>query len=94
MSKQVRASHILVKTEEQIKELRERILAGEKFEDLAAQYSDCPSGANGGDLGYFPEGVMVKEFNDLCFTMNKGDLSEPVKTQFGWHIIYLTDIME
>jgi len=51
----------------------------------------CPSGANGGDLGFFGKGVMVKEFEDAAFSMNVGDLSEPIQTQFGWHLLYLTD---
>ena len=67
------------------------ILNGKKFEDVAAAVSLCPSGANGGDLGFFGKGVMVKEFEDAAFSMNIGDLSEPIQTQFGWHLLYLTD---
>ena len=94
MTKQVRASHILVETKEQAEQIREEILGGKKFEDVAAMVSMCPSGANGGDLGYFGKGMMVKPFEDACFSMNVGDLSEPIKTQFGWHLIELTDIQE
>lgn len=94
MEKQVRASHILVETKEQAEQLREEILNGKKFEDVAAMVSMCPSGANGGDLGYFGRGMMVKPFEDVCFSMNVGDLSEPIQTQYGWHLIELTDIQE
>ena len=94
MEKQVRASHILVETKEEAEKIREEILGGNKFEDLAAMVSMCPSGANGGDLGYFGKGMMVKPFEDACFSMKVGDLSEPVETQFGWHLIELTDIQE
>lgn len=90
MSK-VRASHLLVKTEEEVNELREEILGGAKFEDVAARVSMCPSGANGGDLGFFSKGQMVKEFEDAAFTMEVGEISMPIQTQFGWHLIYLTD---
>ena len=88
---EVRASHLLVKTEEEAKQLREEILNGKKFEDVATEVSLCPSGANGGDLGFFGKGVMVKEFEDAAFSMNVGDLSQPIQTQFGWHLLYLTD---
>ncbi len=91
MTTEVRASHLLVQTEEEAKQLREEILNGKKFEDVAQEVSLCPSGANGGDLGFFGKGVMVKEFEDAAFSMNVGDLSEPIQTQFGWHLLYLTD---
>ena len=91
MTTEVRASHLLVQTEEEAKQLREDILNGRKFEDVAAEVSMCPSGANGGDLGFFGRGVMVREFEAAAFSMNVGDLSEPIHTQFGWHLLYLTD---
>ena len=94
MEKQVRASHILVETREEAKKLREEIINGKEFEDVAALTSMCPSGAQGGDLGYFGRGMMVKPFEDTCFSMNVGDLSEPIETQFGWHLITVTDIQE
>lgn len=94
MEKQVRASHILVETKEEAEKIREEILSGKKFEDVAAMVSMCPSGANGGDLGYFGKGMMVKPFEDACFSMKVGDLSQPIETQFGWHLIELTDIQE
>lgn len=91
---QVRASHLLVQTEEEAKQLREEILAGKAFADVAAEVSMCPSGANGGDLGFFGKGQMVKPFEDAAFSMEVGDVSEPIQTQFGWHLIYLADKKE
>jgi peptidyl-prolyl cis-trans isomerase C len=87
----VKASHILVKTEEEAKKLKDEIASGKDFADIAKQVSLCPSGRNGGDLGYFTKGQMVKEFEDACFSMKVGDVSNPIKTQFGYHLIYLTD---
>jgi len=89
---QVRAAHILVKTQDEAKDLRDKIVAGEiKFEDAAAQYSQCPSGARGGDLGYFGRGMMVKEFEIPSFNEPVGTVTEPIQTQFGWHLIYVID---
>lgn len=88
---QVKASHLLVKTEEEAKKLKEEILAGKLFADVAAEVSLCPSGASGGDLGYFGKGQMVKEFEEAAFSMEIGEVSEPIQTQFGWHLIELTD---
>ena len=86
----VSASHILVDSEEKALELLAKIRAGEiTFEDAAAEHSSCPSGRNGGNLGEFGHGQMVPEFDEACFTMEVGALSEPVKTQFGYHIIRL-----
>lgn len=91
MTNQVKASHILVKTEDEAKKLLEEINAGKAFADAAAEVSLCPSGANGGDLGYFERGMMVKPFEDAAFALEKiGQISEPVQTQFGWHLIQLT----
>lgn len=91
MTTRVRASHLLVKTEAEAKELRTKILNGElKFEDAAAMVSLCPSGAQGGDLGFFGKGQMVKPFEDACFSMELNEISEPIETQFGWHLIQLT----
>lgn len=87
----VRAAHILVKDEAQAKELKTRIENGEKFEALAQKYSLCPSGENGGDLGYFTKHQMVKPFEDAAFQTEVGQISEPVKTQFGWHLIKVYD---
>ena len=91
MPQEVRASHILVKTEEEANKLYEDIKAGKNFADIAAMVSLCPSGANGGDLGFFGKGMMVKPFEDAAFSLDIGELSKPVETQFGWHLILVTD---
>ncbi len=91
MTTEVRASHILVKTEQEAKDLYDEIKNGKAFADVAAEVSLCPSGAVGGDLGYFGRGMMVKPFEDAAFNMEVGEVSQPVQTQFGWHLIYLTD---
>jgi len=91
MSEQVRASHILVKTEEEAKILKNNIKNAEDFAAAAQQHSSCPSSANGGDLGFFPRGMMVKPFEDAAFDLEIGKISDPVKTQFGWHLILVTD---
>lgn len=94
MSKQVRASHLLVESKDEAERLRSEIINGKEFEDVAALVSMCPSGAKGGDLGYFSKGQMVKPFEDACFSMEIGEISMPIETQFGWHLIKLTDIKE
>ena len=87
----VNASHILVDSEEKAKEIHAKIVAGNTtFADAAKANSSCPSGAQGGELGEFGHGQMVKEFEDAAFAMEVGELSEPVKTQFGWHLITVT----
>ncbi len=91
MPTEVHASHILVKSEDQAILLKAKIDGGESFEDLAKQNSECPSGANGGDLGWFGRGMMVAPFEKACFTMDDGEVSEPVQTQFGWHLIKLVE---
>ncbi len=86
----VDASHILVDSEEKANELLTKINSGEiSFEDCARQNSSCPSSSNGGSLGEFTKGQMVPEFDNACFTMNVGEISGPVKTQFGYHLIKL-----
>lgn len=87
----VNASHILVDTEEMALELLSKIKGGEiSFEDAAAEHSNCPSRANGGNLGDFGKGQMVPEFDVAVFAMEVGEISEtPVKTQFGYHLIKL-----
>ena len=90
---QVRASHILVNSEAQALRLKSEIEKDEiTFEDAAKKYSLCPSGQNGGDLGYFGRGMMVKEFEDASFTLPLGKVSNPVKTQFGYHLIKVTGV--
>ncbi len=87
---QVRASHILVPTEDKANWIYKEIKNGKSFEKLAKEYSDCPSKANGGDLGYFGKGQMVGEFEKVAFSLKEGEISKPVKTQFGYHIIKVT----
>lgn len=87
----VKASHILVPTEEEAQTVKTMLDEGEDFAMLARQYSKCPSKAAGGDLGYFKRGQMVKEFEKAAFSLPVGQVSEPVQTQFGWHIIKVTD---
>ena len=88
MANKVHAKHILVKTEEEAKEVLYDITTGGKdFSDVAKEKSQCPSGKNGGDLGWFGRSQMVKEFEDAAFSLEVGKVSQPVKTQFGWHII-------
>lgn len=89
---QVHALHILVEEEATGKEVLEKLKAGEKFEDLAAQYSiDTGSKDQGGDLGWFPKGVMVSEFEEAAFALEPGETSALVQTQFGYHIIRVVE---
>lgn len=83
----VKASHILVDNEDKAKEILTDLNNGMSFEEAATNFSSCPSKENGGDLGEFTRGQMVPEFDEAVFNMEEGDLSEPVKTQFGYHII-------
>ncbi len=91
MTDEVKASHILVKTEQEAIDLYNKINEGLAFEEAAKDYSLCPSGQEGGDLGYFGRGMMVKPFEDAAFELEVGKVSNPVKTQFGWHLILVTD---
>ena len=94
---QVLCQHILVKGSDdtaldKIKEIRERIVSGKSdFAAEAKEHSDCPSGAEGGSLGWFGRGMMVPEFDKVAFEMKKGEVSGVVSTQFGYHIIYKAD---
>ena len=93
MTEEIRASHLLVKTEQEAKDIRKKITEdGVDFAEAAKEYSFCPSKADGGDLGYFGKGQMVKPFEDAAFALKKNEISQPVKTQFGWHLIVVTDI--
>ena len=83
----VAARHILVDHEHEAKDLVQKMSDGTSFEDLAEKFSKCPSGKNGGDLGEFGKGRMVKEFEDVAFGLDIDQVSEPIKTQFGYHII-------
>jgi len=92
MAKKVNASHILVKTEQEANVIYYDVTHGKDFKEVAMAKSLCPSKKKGGNLGWFGRGQMVKEFEDACFSMNKGDISKPVKTQFGWHVIKVDDV--
>lgn len=83
----VSARHILVKTEEEANKVKEEINGGLSFADAAMKYSSCPSKEQGGNLGEFSKGMMVPEFEKASFEAEIGVLTEPVKTQFGYHLI-------
>lgn len=89
---EVRARHILVEKEEDAKEIAEALRGtDEDFAKLAAEKSTGPSGASGGDLGFFKKGDMVAPFAEAAFAMQPGDISDPVQTRFGWHVIKLEE---
>lgn len=87
----VHAIHILVRTEEEAKTILEELGKGTSFAQLAQEKSICPSGKKGGDLGWFGRGKMVKPFERAAFSMKKGEVSQPVKSDFGWHIIKVVE---
>lgn len=99
MSDQVRASHILLSTDGKeaetvlavIQDLHTQISDGASFAELAAKHSACPSGSRGGDLGSFGPGMMVPEFDKVSFELEVGELSGPVQTNFGYHLIQRTE---
>lgn len=88
---QIRASHILVEDQEQAEDLKKQIDEGASFDTIARQHSLCPSKRNGGDLGWFGKGQMVKPFEEAAFRLTPGQVSNPVKTQFGFHLIKVTE---
>lgn len=89
---EISASHILNESEEACKEAYEKIKNREiDFATAAREYSSCPSKEQGGSLGFFARGRMVPEFEDAAFAMKVGEISQPVKTQFGYHIIMVDD---
>jgi len=104
--KQIKARHILLKvspdaseseetkTKEKALSLLKRLKDGEDFPTLAKKYSQGPTASKGGDLGYFTQGKMVKPFEELAFSLKKGEIGGPVKSQFGWHIIRIDDIKD
>ena len=81
------ARHILVESEQTCEDLKTKILSGEDFGALAGEHYKCPSGSNGGDLGEFGAGQMVKEFDEIVFSADIGTVQGPVKTQFGYHLL-------
>ena len=89
-----RARHILVPTKDACDDLKTKIEDGTDFVEVAKEYSQCPSSAQGGDLGEFNPGQMVKEFDDIVFSAELGKVHGPVKTQFGYHLIEITNRIE
>ena len=87
MGNKIKCSHILVEKQSQALQLLEEIKKGKKFGAVAREVSTCPSSKKDGDLGYFTKGMMVKEFEDVAFNLEVGEMSPPVKTQFGYHLI-------
>lgn len=87
---QIRASHILVETLDEANNVLNDLKNGVMFEDIAKEKSKCPSGKHGGDLGVFNQGMMVKPFEDATLQLAKDEISPPVQTQFGFHIIKRT----
>jgi len=87
---QVSARHILVPDLNTATTLKQQITEGSDFGQLAQAHSTCPSRASGGNLGSFGRGMMVKSFEDAAFGLEVGSVSEPVQTQFGWHLIHRT----
>lgn len=84
------ARHILVETEEVCEDLKQQIQGGRDFASIAQEFSACPSGKSGGDLGTFSKGQMVKEFDEVVFNNSVNEVHGPVKTQFGYHLIEIT----
>ena len=83
----VTAQHILVNQEFEVKDIQKKLAEGISFEDLARDFSTCPSGKEGGNLGEFGKGMMVPSFEKAAFALLPGEVSEPVRTQFGFHLI-------
>ena len=93
-AKQAECSHILVDTEQKAIDIKTDIVAGNiEFDEAAKKFSSCPSSRKGGSLGKFGPGAMVKEFDEAVFNEDNkiGDVVGPVKTQFGWHLLLVTD---
>lgn len=88
----VHALHILVKTEAEANELLFDLKRGKDFGEVARTRSLCPSGKKGGDLGWFGKGQMVPEFDKAAFSLKVGEISKPVKTKFGYHIIKVVEV--
>ncbi|MFP7299392.1 peptidylprolyl isomerase [Neobacillus niacini] len=94
-AEQVKASHILVEDEATAKEVKQKLAEGADFGELAKEYStDEGSKENGGELGFFPKGTMVTEFEDAAFSLPKGEISDPVKSDYGYHIIKVEEKKE
>lgn len=92
--KKASARHILVSSEEQCQQLKNEIEGGADFGEIARKHSRCPSGAQGGDLGEFGPGMMVREFDEVVFSADLNKVQGPVKTQFGYHLLEVTSRSE
>ena len=90
-STEFNAAHILLETEDEALAAKARVTAGEAFADVARDVSTGPTGPNGGNLGWFGPGQMVPAFEEAVAAMSVGDISDPVQTQFGWHVINLIE---
>lgn len=84
------ARHILVSTQEECENLKQQIENGSDFAEMAKNHSQCPSGRQGGELGQFSPGQMVKEFDQVVFNEEVGKVHGPIKTQFGYHLVEIT----
>ncbi len=92
MAQKVHAKHILVDNREHARQIKQELDEGkESFEEMAKKKSEGPSGKKGGDLGWFGRGDMVKPFERKSFDLDEGEISEPVETEFGWHLIKKVD---
>ncbi len=83
----IKARHILVSQEYEANDLLQSLAQGKSFEELAKAFSQCPSKEDGGDLGEFGRGAMVPSFDEAAFALAVGEVSKPVRTQFGYHLI-------
>jgi len=92
--KKVQARHILVGSKELAEEIKKKIDDGEEFSKLAEEFSECPSKKRGGDLGWFGKGAMVRPFEVAAFSADEGEIVGPVKTEFGYHVIYVYEVRD
>lgn len=90
MANEISARHILVEQRYEAEDLKKKLDQGEDFAKLAQKFSRCPSAKTGGDLGSFGRGRMVESFEEAAFGLQPGQVSEPVRTQFGYHLIQRT----
>ncbi len=92
--KKVQARHILVDSKEKAAALKVQLDEGADFNKLAEEHSECPSKKRGGDLGWFGKGAMVRPFEVAAFSAQEGEMVGPVKTEFGWHLIYVYEVKD
>ena len=92
--KKVQARHILVATKELAEEIKQKLDDGAEFAKMAEEHSECPSKKRGGDLGWFGKGAMVRAFEVAAFSAQEGDVVGPLKTEFGWHLIYVYEVKD